>query len=101
MTSSTTSSSAVTNNAGEERVLLCSLEERRAIHYEWNKDKRIGCVVQDSLSTLISPSLLGRESFLNVSMKQNANNWCSAGVVDAQQTEKGKGITRRYPEQGV
>lgn len=59
----------VTNNAGGERALLCTLEERRAIHYEWNKDKRIGCVVQDILSTLISPSLLEQESFLKVSMK--------------------------------
>lgn len=66
-----------------------------------NKDKRIGCVVQDILSTLISPSLLEQESFLKVSMKQNANNWCRASLVDAQWTYKDKGTTRRYPVQGM
>lgn len=81
-----------------KRVPLYTSGERRAIHNEWSKNRRIGCVLWDILSALIRPSLLEPESFLKVSMEWKANNRCAASLVDAQWTYKGKGKAWRYPQ---
>lgn len=57
--------------------------------------------MQDIWSALISPSLLERESFLKMGIKQNANNLCYSSLLDVQWMKEGKGKVRKHREQGT